>query len=47
MTFPASGLTSARAGIKKNVWNAIMPTYNAPKKTCEKRRRIIKGDSLS
>src|SRR3989442_1305339 len=33
-------------GIKKNVWNAIMPTYRAPKKTWEKRRTSIPGDSL-
>jgi hypothetical protein len=43
INFPESGPTSASAGIRKNVWNAIMPTQRAPKKTWEKRRTSIKG----
>src|ERR1051325_4169057 len=46
INFPASGPASASAGIKKNVWNAIMPTHNAPKKTWAKRRTSITCDSL-
>ena len=46
INFPEPGPTSASAGIKKNVWNAIMPTHGAPKKTWENRRTSIKGDSL-
>ena len=47
ISFPPSGPASASAGIRKNVWNAIMPTHNAPKNTWAKRRMSITCDSLS
>ena len=46
INFPESGPTSASAGIRKNVWNAIMPTHNAPKKTWANRSTSIKRRSL-